>query len=54
MEKRGVIRFFRELSLKKCEVMCFSGSYSLKNGDTWLFRENFEKNGVIAFFLVLV
>ena len=28
---------------KKLELYGFSGSYSLKNGDTWLFRENNEK-----------
>ena len=54
MEKSGVVWFFRELSLKKCGVMWFSGSYSLQNRDTWLFREDVEQNGVIAFFLVLV
>ena len=41
------------LNGKKWSYMAF-GKYSLKNGDTWLFHENVEKNGVIAFFLALV
>ena len=66
--KSGVVSFFQDIEwkklelygffgnypLKNVELSGFSGSYSLKNGDSWLFRENVEKNGVIAFFLVLV
>ena len=36
------------------ELCGFSGSYSKKNGDTWLFREKFVKNGVLAFFHALI
>ena len=54
MEKSGVICFFLELSLKKMWSYVIFLGFILKNGDMWLFRENVEKNGVIAFFLVLV
>ena len=46
------------------ELRGFSGNYSKKKwsyvvfpgitGDTWLFRENVEKNEVLAFFHVLI
>ena len=55
---------FPEIILKKVELRGFSGNYSKKKwsyvyfpgitGDTWLFRENFEKNEVLAFFHVLI
>ena len=38
---------FPGMILKKIELCRFSGSYSLKNGDT-LFRKNVEKNSVFA------
>ena len=33
--------------------MC-GGDFLKKNGNTGLFQENVEKNGVLAFFLVLI
>ena len=67
-KKVELYRFSRILNGKKWSYMVFSGiilkkiwSYVVfprvilkKNEDTWLFRENVEKNGVIAFFLLLV
>ena len=55
MEKSGVVWFFRELSLKNVELCdFFRECYANKYGDTWLFRENVEKNRVLAFFHVLI
>ena len=55
---------FPGIILKKVELRGFSGNYSKKKwsyivfpgitGDTWLFRENVEKNEVLAFFHVLI
>ena len=64
MNKSGVISFFQELFYKKVELHDSSGNYSKKKwsyvifpgitGDTWLFRENVEKNEVLAIFDVLI
>ena len=49
-KKSGVTWFFWELFKKKWSYVDFPGII----GDTWLFRENVEKNEVLAFFDVLI
>ena len=47
-------RFSRILN-KNAELYGFSGSYSQKNEDIWLFREHVKKKKeLIAFFLMFI